>query len=515
MRILMLAAENDCISGAKVGGVADVIRDVPKALAEHNVNVDVVIPDYGYYHSHYQGECVAEVSFSFAHQQHSAYLYKLHAISSEKVAQYVVVHPLFQQAGESRVYCHDEDNRPFAKDATKFALFCNVIAECILQGHLSADIFHLHDWHAATLAVLLKFDTRYRDFANTKLVYTVHNLALQGTRPFNGDDSSLEAWFPSLSYDGQQLCDPRYPFCYNPMRAAISLVDKVHFVSDSYAEEVLSASDHHNGVYGGEGLENVLAEHREKLVGILNGCEYNNDPEPKVTLDCFLRNSRNCLRNWMSRFEQLKTVHYLANEQITLWQDSPQFKGPIVSSIGRLTEQKVRLLLERVDGELVLSTLLLALEQKGGRFIMLGSGDSHYEFQLMQLMAKHGNFLFLNGYGQSLSDDLYLLGDMFLMPSSFEPCGISQMLALKAGQPCIVHGVGGLKDTVKHNENGFVFEGDTIAEQVRSLQSTFNNALDRFMTDQPNWQTIISTAKASRFSWQSSIEQYLSKLYNY
>ena len=84
MRILMLAAENDCISGAKVGGVADVIRDVPKALAEHNVNVDVVIPDYGYYHSHYLGECVAEVSFSFAHQQHSAYLYKLHAISCEK-----------------------------------------------------------------------------------------------------------------------------------------------------------------------------------------------------------------------------------------------------------------------------------------------------------------------------------------------------------------------------------------------------------------------------------------------
>ncbi len=101
----MLAAENDCISGAKVGGVADVIRDVPKALAEHNINVDVVIPDYGYYHNDYNGECVAQVSFSFAHQQHTAYLYKLHAISSEKVTQYVVVHPLFQQAGESRVYC--------------------------------------------------------------------------------------------------------------------------------------------------------------------------------------------------------------------------------------------------------------------------------------------------------------------------------------------------------------------------------------------------------------------------
>ena len=512
MRILMLAAENDSISGAKVGGVADVIRDVPFELAKQNVCVDVVIPDYGDYHYHYQSECVAEIEFSFAHSAEKAYLYKLTDLSTEQVNQYVIVHSIFKQAGQNGIYCHDDDNRPFARDATKFALLCKVVAECLLNNYFNADVFHLHDWHAATLAVLLKFDPRYHQFSNKHLVYTVHNLALQGTRPFKDDESSLETWFPALSYDGGLICDPHHPFCYNPMRAAITLVDKVHFVSESYAKEVLTPSNHVLGVYGGEGLESVLAEHQQKLVGILNGCEYPELPEPKITLDCFLRSSQAAIRSWMTQFEYLKTVHYLAHEQIRLWQDSPKFNGPIVTSIGRLTEQKVRLLIEETQGELVLTKLLKQLEQQGGRFIMLGSGDSHYEYKLMQLMAKHSNFLFLNGYGQSLSDDLYFLGDVFLMPSSFEPCGISQMLALRSGQPCIVHGVGGLKDTISHLENGFVFNGDSITEQVKALESVFNDAL-ALMTSKRKWQSLIDTAKASRFSWHNSIQQYKNALY--
>lgn len=97
------------------------------------------------------------------------------------------------------------------------------------------------------MAVLLKFEPRYRKLAKLRLVYTVHNLALQGIRPFKDDDSSLEAWFPSLSYDGQLLCDPRYPHCFNPMRSAINLADKVHVVSPSYSQEVQIASNNAGG----------------------------------------------------------------------------------------------------------------------------------------------------------------------------------------------------------------------------------------------------------------------------
>ncbi len=121
----------------------------------------------------------------------------------------------------------------------------------------------------------------------------------------------------------------------------------------------------------------------------------------------------------------------------------------MVTSIGRLTDQKALLLRQPYQDKTVLSVLLDDLARVNGRMIILGSGDTQIEFELMQLMASHDNFLFLNGYGQALSDQMYLHGDLFLMPSSFEPCGISQMLAMRDGQPCLVHAVGGLKDTVQ------------------------------------------------------------------
>ena len=89
-------------------------------------------------------------------------------------------------------------------------------------------------------------------------MYTIHNLALQGVRPFAHDPSALESWFPWLSYDGQRICDPRYPHCYNPMRAAIELCDKVHVVSPQYMQEIQRPSNMEHGFIGGEGLENQL-----------------------------------------------------------------------------------------------------------------------------------------------------------------------------------------------------------------------------------------------------------------
>ncbi len=276
MHVLMIAAENDAIPGAKVGGVADVVRDLPQALPAHDVSVDVVIPDYGHYAAKFESRQLASVDVEFAGQTETVTLFELFFPETQnKVRQLVVQHPLYSQGGN--VYSHDEGNRPFATDATKYALFNLAVCQLLIESKLTRpDVLHLHDWHSATVAVLNQYAPQYKQLANIHTVYTVHNIALQGIRPFADDESSLRHWFPTLNFDQSHICDPRYTHCYNPMRAGINLSNKVHVVSPTYAEEVLHASDAANGFFGGEGLEQDLAAAKQqgRLVGILNGCEY-------------------------------------------------------------------------------------------------------------------------------------------------------------------------------------------------------------------------------------------------
>ncbi|MFT5806720.1 MAG: starch synthase [Moritella dasanensis] len=526
MHVLMVAAENDAIPEAKVGGVADVVRDLPQALAQHNVTVDVMIPDYAHYAQKNESRQLATVQVPFAGGTETVTLFEIWLPeTSEKVRQLVLQHALFSASGQ--VYSHDIGNRPFATDATKYALFSIAVCQILKEGHLTKpDVLHLHDWHSASVAVLCKYAPHYHELANIHSVYTVHNIALQGIRPFSGDASSLSAWFPDVNFSRDDICDPRYPHCYNPMRAGINLCNKVHVVSPTYAEEVQHASDAENGFFGGEGLEHDLirANQRGRLVGILNGCEYprskaDNTVKSTVTskkkppLNDFLLAAQQQVKRWLSQSNTLQTVHYLANEQLNTWQNQDPFDGLLVTSIGRLTDQKVLLLRQPYQGSTVLSVLLDNLASVGGRLIILGSGDKGIEFELMPLMANHDNFLFLNGYGQSLSDQMYQHGDLFLMPSSFEPCGISQMLALRAGQPCLVHAVGGLKDTVQHLHNGFCFSGLSLAEQSHNLVGEFSNAITTYNNNTNQWSELATNARASRFTWQESTQIYLQRLY--
>ncbi|EAW29100.1 Starch (glycogen) synthase [Alteromonadales bacterium TW-7] len=510
MHVLMVAAENDALPGAKVGGVADVVRDAPKALAKHGVSVDVVIPDYGFepLNRHYIGE----VTVAFNAQSHVMTLFKVDQ-TKNNITQIVISHPMFSESGS--VYCNDAPGRPFATDATKFALFNAAVCEALLQGLLKRpSTLHLHDWHSACVAVLLKFEPRYSALSDIHLAYTVHNLALQGIRPFKHDESSLEAWFPSLSYNGQHLCDPRYSNCFNPMRSAINLADKIHLVSATYSQEVLKPSNYNDGFFGGEGLEQDLqnAANQGKVVGILNGCEYPALEVANAVMGELFNEAEKSLFAWMSNSEQLESVHYIAHQRLKQFKATPN-NGPIVTSVGRLTEQKVLLLCQPLNGELAIDAVCNSINEQGGRLIILGSGDKALEALFTKAMARNENLLFLKGYAQRVGDLMYQLGDLFLMPSSFEPCGISQMLAMRAGQPCLVHSVGGLKDTVKHNQNGFSFNGATLREQTHTLLSCLTETLAFYKQHPKKWQQIKSNAKAVRFSWSQVASDYISTLY--
>ena len=262
MNIVMVAAENGAIEGGKVGGIGDVVRDIPIALADADNTVQVVCPSYGLFSKRPDAKLMTEVSVSFAGDQQKVQVFALKS-AHKNVKLLVLEHPLFAAGGAGAIYCNDPDNRPFATDASKFALFCAAVAEATTQNAFGAvDVLHLHDWHAAMVAVLAKYNPRYEGLNSSRLVYTIHNLALQGVRPFKDDSSALETWFPELKYNPDEIADPRASNCINPMRAGINLCDRVHAVSPTYAKEILIASSPEQGFFGGEGLELDLQKSR-------------------------------------------------------------------------------------------------------------------------------------------------------------------------------------------------------------------------------------------------------------
>ncbi|NNC56918.1 MAG: glycosyltransferase, partial [Woeseiaceae bacterium] len=148
-----------------------------------------------------------------------------------------------------------------------------------------------------------------------------------------------------------------------------------------------------------------------------------------------------------------------------------------------------------------------------GVIIVLGSGDPDLEERMLAIARQTQNLIFLNGYSEVLAAPLYRGGDLFLMPSSFEPCGISQMLAMRGAQPCVVHGVGGLKDTVQDGTTGFVFYGDSPEEQAGEFVDATLRALDVRSRNPVGWQTICRAAAACRFDWASSAKSTIQTLY--
>ncbi|MDQ2695692.1 MAG: glycogen synthase [Pseudomonadota bacterium] len=514
--ILMVAAENDALPGGKVGGIGDVVRDVPPALAELGCTVNVIIPAYGRLASVAGAQHRAAVKVrSFGPFVRDVDLYEVTAKKPHPgVRHWVVDNPAFAACGKGRIYCDDPPGAPFATDAGKFALFCAAVAEALVQGHLERpEVLHLHDWHAAWLLILRAYHPAFHDLQSIRTVFSIHNLALQGVRPFDGHASSLAAWFPGLYHERQRLADPRWPDTVNPMAVGIRMADAVHTVSPTYAEEILLPSAvEARGYYGGEGLEDDLriAQIEGRLFGILNGCEYPDaGPPPAPDWCALVAMLRAQVLRWAGA--DFTPTHFIAHARLGEWVDRKP--GVLLTSISRITDQKMRLLRQTDErGHPALEGVLEALGDRGV-YLFLGSGAPDYEQFLTATSGKYDNFVFLRGYSDPVSQALYAAGDLFLMPSSFEPCGISQMLAMRAGQPCLVHHVGGLKDTVQDGVSGFAFTGGNLMEQASKLVESTRRALDLHEHQPERWKRIGEAAAAARFFWHDSVQQYIDQLY--
>ena len=507
----MAAAENAALPGGKVGGIGDVIRDLPPALAEIGWQVTVLIPEYGIFAQTPGAEAIASLAVFFAGETHAVSVLDIPS-GIENVRYIAFQHPEFSPHG-ARIYCDDGVDRPFASDATKFAFFSAAIADYVLQLDAVPEIVHLHDWHTSFYCVLRAFDPRYATLAGIRTVYTIHNLALQGIRPLDHDESSLAAWYHDLAYEVSSVVDPRYNDCINPMGAAIRLADKTNTVSPTYANEILLPNDPAQGFRGGEGLEADLQQARSsgRLVGILNGAPY---PQRKYGRPAWRRLKTTIadeVGQWLDTGKGPSEAHELALQRLAALPGTRP--GSLMTSIGRLTDQKAAIFMQSTsDGISALERILRDTESTG-MLIVLGSGDRTFEQWFTGISQQNANFLFLCGYSETFSDLLYQAGDLFLMPSSFEPCGISQMLAMRASQPCVVHAVGGLKDTVIDELNGFTFCGRSPAEQADNFAIAVRHALMTKNQDTDRWLGIRHRAAAERFSWTTSARRYVEALY--
>lgn len=505
---LFVAAENDAIPNCKAGGMGDVVRDVPRQISERGDKAHIVVPSYSRLHQN--GIFKSNLNFKLRGVNYTAELYEVTPKKEFKnVHHYVIHHPEIQAGGIAHIY-HDDPTEPFFNDFIKFVIFCTAVAEAIKTNAFGMlDVVHTHDWHTSPLLFLKTYHPVYKDLKKLRYVYSIHNLAIQGIRPFHDNYASVSHWFPEVELKYEALADTRYTDCINLMAVGIRLADAVHTVSPSYKEDVMQPSRRPEFV-GGESLENdlVQAENEGRLFGILNASNYGNIREAEK--DKIYRNTVKALFRWLQDESKKYKADFLAHtgEKIMEYVDKrPKF---IVSSVARLTEQKFYFFKRSPEA---FEKILKRLDKIDGIFMLLGTGDPDYEELFRDMSYKHKNFIFTNGQSEDLIDSIYLESDLYFMPSLFEPCGISQMLAMRNGNPCLVHHTGGLKDTVDHMITGFSFGGNTYNAQIKNMIKIFDEALSIWENDKPKWNKIKSNAKKMRFTWEKSVDEYYSKLY--
>ncbi|PKP42458.1 MAG: glycogen synthase [Bacteroidetes bacterium HGW-Bacteroidetes-13] len=507
---LFVAAENDGIANCKAGGMADVVRDVPREIAKNDHRVSVITPSYGRLQK--AARFVKEFEIEFRGLPTIVQLLEAEAKEKhENITHYILHHPNITSGSIAQIYHHDAEE-PFATDADKFALFCKAVATLIKDASFGViDCVHLHDWHTTLILALREFDKNFESLKSIRFVYTIHNLALQGIRPITNNSSSLKAWFPEMNFDIKIIQDPRYTDCINLMAVGIRLADAVHTVSPSYKKDILMPSEPPIFI-GGEGLEADLrvADKKGKLHGILNGISY--DEKKSKSEKSLLETCMIAVFDWITteqKHQKSEFLNHTGKKLIHLLSSQPTF---LATSVARLTDQKFYFFLKYPE---MLDRILEKLATVKGAYVLLGTGAEEYEELFREMSYKHANFVFINGQSDEVVSALYSEANLYLMPSLFEPCGISQMLAMRCGQPCLAHRTGGLRDTVGHLINGFCFDGKSIYDKANNMVEVFEEALHLFFENPPEeWKEIAQNALDARFEWSTSVSDYYRYLYN-
>ncbi len=470
MKVLFLAAE--VAPFAKAGGLADVTGALPKALAERGMDVRVVMPKYNKIdvHAHHIEATPLRYAIPFDEGSHLVRVFR-GSLPGSTVPVYFLDHPHYEGAGD--IYYQDVTNaaEQHVLQVERFLFFCAAALRLLPELGWQPDILHAHDWHAALapwLAHSKGADAHLRSMAS---VYTIHNLALQGGV---GAARFRELIAPIVD-DGS--LGTKAGGTVNITKVGLRAVDMITTVSPSYAREILQPEF-------GCGLDGVLRERRQRLVGILNGIDTSTfDPAHDALIQ--RRYSANRLGDKTTNTLALKKALGITNP------------GPVFGFISRLTEQK---------GVELICTIIPELVHLGCGVVVLGAGEPALEARMTAQARRFPNAVSARiGFDVHLAQRIYAGSDFFLMPSKYEPCGLGQMIAMRYGTIPIVRAVGGLRDTVQESPhgNGFVFEEYSAA----ALAAACHRALDAFHNG-AEWSALQRRAMRQDFSWNTSAAAY-------
>jgi len=520
----MAAAE--CRGVAKVGGLADVVFDLSMRLVAQGHRVLVVLPLYADLPIALPGRTEAVLDFlvRFEGEPRQA---RLQRAMVDGLEVHLIEADVF--GGDSGGVYVDSGKRgkgPFEDDARRFAFFSAAVWELVKHHSPFSDseILHCHDWHTALVPLLVRLDGQEEKY---KSVFTIHNLDYQGTRPFDepyAPGASWRQWFPerweALGLSGLKadVTDPSAPQCFNPLRCGIRTSDAVNTVSPTYALEITQADDPAANFLGGRGLETDLAQRREegRLWGILNGLDYLafdpdrvDPPFNSHTPDLLAQRKVHRNRLWEDLpavVDSLEAKHgkkfgNVARVRAHLEVFLKTAKNlPLTVCVTRAVSQKLGLFTENLEPG---SPLFRAFLNQGTALLVLGTGELEDKLEPLNDEAAA---LFLQVFDGDFATRLYAAGEIFLMPSDFEPCGISQLMALRYGCLPLVHDRGGLHDTVKAGKTGFVYQGATRQKAKRAFLKTTLEAVKT--VGKPSYEMMVRRAMDERFEWTKSVAEY-------
>ena len=467
MKILFAASE--CLPFIKTGGLADVAGTLPKAISELNAGADirVILPKFKRIPEKYRFNMRhvfdTTVYLGWREQYLGLDEYVLDGVT------YWFVDNEYYFGGD---FVYGEGDF----ETERFCFFCKAVMESLKRLDFIPDVIHANDWQTGFIPMLVHEYAKRPDFANIRTCFTIHNLKFQGWARRSLVDDLLSLGSEAL--DGLESGGS-----VSAMRAAIRYSGKVTTVSPTYAREILTPEF-------GEGLDGMLRFRAADLIGILNGISNSMyDPMTDAALAKHY-DAKSLAGKTACKKALLKELGLEVNE-----------KKPLFAVISRLTDQK------GMDKVLAITPELL---ERGSQIVILGMGDERYEGAFRHYDRASPNFAFRAEMNDELARRIYAGSDIFLMPSVFEPCGISQLLSLRYGCIPLVRETGGLADTVRaYNRfdktgNGFSFGGyeySSFKEVVELALGVYSNKRE--------WNALVRRAMACDNDWRLSAEKYL------
>lgn len=475
MHILFAASE--CFPFVKIGGLADVVGGLPKALEQNGIDVSIIIPAYQEINLQlFNVELsLSKFTVDLGLQKEEVVVHRAKLPGTE-IPVYFLENKSYLSSGS--IYANQEFHPQ--EEIARFVFFSQAVFNFINQPTISTglpvDIVHCHDWHTSLIPLLISSSPLKK---KPKTILTIHNLgkAYQGT----GDFQTLE----NFGIERKSIVIKNEETQANLLLQGIMYSDLITTVSQTYAQEIKTQEF-------GEDLESYLIERSADLYGILNGIDGEIwDPRKDKVLPFPFTDNLSASENKKLNADTLLT-------QLGMTSTDGQV---IMGMVTRIAEQK---------GFDILMPILEELLQNGAlKLIILGVGDNNIEASLEEIALEHDqNFRFLKRFDEYFAHLIYASSDLFLMPSRFEPSGIGQLIAMNYGTLPLVRKVGGLADSVTDQKTGFVFE----KYQSQVLLEKIKEAVNVVKANKELYEKMVQSAMQQDFSWTKSAKEYL-KLY--